>query len=98
MFLSMKVNVNKCLIIILASTIIGLTYNFVNPSGISLIYKQKEVKWASDSLVTTSLKPIDTLNNKVKTNPIIEVKTSSNKKSESINPILKSDSIKLKQL
>jgi rhodanese-related sulfurtransferase len=91
----MKVNVKKCLIIILASSILGLIYNFVNPSGISLIAKRKQVKWASDSLVSFSLKPADTLHSNVKVKPLEDI-SPLNKKSETINPKVKSDSIRQK--
>src|ERR1035437_4909880 len=96
-FLRMNINLTKCLLIILISSILGILYNFVNSSGISLISKQKEVKWASDSLVSSSLKPVDTLHNIVKVKPLEEEKSHLNKKPEAINPKLKSDSIRHKQ-
>jgi len=97
MNLGMKINITKCLVIVLLSSIMGLLYNFVNPRGITLILKPKEGKWASDSLVATSLKPVDTLNNKVKENQLSEEKTTSNKKSETINTTPKPDSIRHNQ-
>jgi rhodanese-related sulfurtransferase len=97
MFLKMKINLTKCLLIILISSILGVLYNFVNPKGITLISKRKEVKWASDSLVSSSLKPVDTLHNIVKVKPLEEEKSHLNKKPEAINPKLKSDSIRHKQ-
>ena len=92
----MKVNINKCLIIIFVSTIIGLIYNFVSPAGIMLISQSKEIKWASDSLVTSSLKNVDTLKNNVKMKPPEDEKFLLNKKPEFISPNLKPDSIKQK--
>ena len=96
MFLKMNINLTKCLLIILISSILGVLYNFVNPKGITLISKRKEVKWASDSLVSSSLKPTDTLNNNVKVKPLAEQKSLLNKKVANINPNLKSDSIRQK--
>jgi rhodanese-related sulfurtransferase len=93
----MNINITKCLEIVLISSLLGILYNFVNPRGIPLISKQIDVKWASDSLVATSLKPVDTFKNKVKENQLAEEKTNFNKKSETINPILKPDSIRQKQ-
>ena len=96
MFLRMNLNLTKCLLIILISSILGMLYNFVNPRGITLISKQKEVKWAPDSLVSSSLKPVDTLNNNVKVKPLAEEKSPLNKKAAIINPNLKPDSIRHK--
>jgi rhodanese-related sulfurtransferase len=93
----MKINLTKCLVIVLISSAMGILYNFVNPKGISLISKNKEIKWASDSLVSSSLKPMDTLNNNVKEKPLQEEKSNLNKKDANINPNLKSDSDKNKQ-
>ena len=93
----MKVNIKKCLIIISVSAIIGLIYNFVSPAGIMLISHRKEIKWASDSLVTSSLKIVDTVNKNVKTKPLEEEKPPLNKKAESISSSLRTDSIKPKQ-
>ena len=93
----MNINLTKCLVIVLISSILGILYNFVNPSGINLISKRKEMKWASDSLVSSSLKTVDTLTNNVIMKPLAEEKSPYNKKSETIKPNLKSDSIRQKQ-
>ena len=92
----MKVNVKKCLIIILASSILGLIYNFVNPSGISLISKRKQVKWASDSIILSSLKPVDTFHSNLETKTLEEAKSPINKKSDNLISKLKSDSTRQK--
>ena len=92
----MNINLTKCLLIILISSIVGILYNFVNPKGIPLISKQKEIKWASDSLVSSLLKPVDTLNNNVKVKPLSEEKSLLKKKAAIINPSLKSDTIRHK--
>jgi rhodanese-related sulfurtransferase len=92
----MKVNVKKCLIIILASSILGLIYNFVNPSGISLISKRKQVKWASDSIILSSLKPVDTFQSNLETKTLEEAKSPINKKSDNLISKLKSDSTRQK--
>jgi rhodanese-related sulfurtransferase len=97
MFLKMNINLTKCLLIILISSILGVLYNFVNPKGITLISKRKDVKWASDSLVSSSLKLVDTLHNIVKVKPLEEDKSPLNKKVETIIHSLKSDSIRHKQ-
>jgi rhodanese-related sulfurtransferase len=97
MFLRMNINLTKCLLIILISSILGVLYNYVNPRGIILISKQKEVKWASDSLVSSSLKTVDTLNNNVKVKPLAEEISPLKKKSEIIKPKVKLDSIMHKQ-
>ena len=94
----MNISLTKCFLILLISSIVGILYNFVNPKGIAFVTKQKEVKWASDSLVLSSLKPVDTLKNNVKLKPLAEEKSTINNKSETVNPKLKSDSIKQKQL
>jgi rhodanese-related sulfurtransferase len=62
----MKVNVNNCLIILIASSVLGLLYNYFNPAGINLISQKKEIKWASDSLLSSAIKVKDTL----RSNPI----------------------------
>ena len=92
----MNINLTKCLLIILLSSILGILYNFINPKGIPLISKQKEIKWATDSLVSSLLKPVDTLNNNVKVKPLSEEKSLLNKKAAIINPRLKSDTIRHK--
>jgi rhodanese-related sulfurtransferase len=97
MFHRMNINLTKCIIIILVSSALGLFYNFVNPKGISFISKQKEVRWASDSVFSSSFKTVDTLNKNVKVKPLAEEKSLLNKKTETINPKLKSDSIQKKQ-
>jgi rhodanese-related sulfurtransferase len=96
LFFNMNIKLTKCLLIILVSSILGLLYNFVNPKGITLISKQKEIKWASDSLVSYSLRPVDTLNNNVKVNSLEEEKSLLNKKVTIINPNLKSDTVRHK--
>lgn len=90
----MNINITKCLLIVLISSILGLIYNFVNPKGINLISKPKGVKWASDSLVINSLNQIDTLNNKKKENILIKEKSSFNTKSETTNSSFKPDSLR----
>jgi len=45
----MKINITKTLIIIILSAAIGLIYNSISHSGISLIKKDIELKWAADS-------------------------------------------------
>ena len=94
----MNINLTKCIIIILVSSTLGLLFNFVNTNGIDLISKRKEVKWASDSLVSSSLKSVDTINNNVKLKPIKEDKAHLSKKDAIINPKLKSDSLLHKQV
>jgi rhodanese-related sulfurtransferase len=91
----MKVNLTKCLAIVIISSLIGLIYNFVNPKGIPLISRPREVKWASDSLVATTLKTIDTIITKER--PRSEEKITLSKKVETLNPVSKSDSIKNNQ-
>jgi rhodanese-related sulfurtransferase len=49
----MKINFTKILTIIILSSLIGLVYNFMSPSGLSLISRNREIKWASDSLLTS---------------------------------------------
>lgn len=93
----MNINLTKCLLIILISSILGVLYNFVNPRGLTLISKQKEIKWAPDSLVSSSLKTVDTLNNNVKVKSLVEEKSPLKKKSEIIKPKVKLDSITHKQ-
>jgi rhodanese-related sulfurtransferase len=90
----MNISLTKCLLIILVSSILGILFNFVNPKGITFILKQKGVRWASDSLVYNSLKPVDTLRTKVK--PLAEENSPLNKKAAIINPILRPDSIRHK--
>ena len=92
----MNINLTKCLLIILISSILGILYNFINPKGIPLISKQKEIKWASDSLVSSLLKSVDTLNNNVKVKPLSEENSLLNKKAAIINPSSKSDTIRRK--
>jgi rhodanese-related sulfurtransferase len=58
----MKVNLKICLVIILVSIALGLTYNTINPGGINLFSHKEQVSWASDSLLSS------TLNNKRNTN------------------------------
>jgi rhodanese-related sulfurtransferase len=94
----MNISLTKCILILLISSIVGILYNFVNPKGITFVSKQKEVKWASDSLVLSTLKPIDTFKNNVKLKPLVEEKSTIDNKSETVNPKLKSDSIKQKHL
>jgi len=96
-FLRMNINLTKCVLIILISSILGILYNFVNSRGIPLISKQKETKWASDSIVSSSLKPMDTLNNNVKVKHLLEEKSLLNKKATTLNPKLKSESVNHKQ-
>ena len=93
----MNISLTKCLLIILISSFLGILYNFVNPKGITFILKQKEVKWASDSLVSSSLKPNDTINSDVKAKPLAVENPLLNKKAAIINPNLKSDTTKHKQ-
>jgi rhodanese-related sulfurtransferase len=93
----MKINLTKCLGIVLFSSLIGIFYNFVNPRGIPLISKPKEVKWATDSLVSSSIKNADTLIRMMKESPTKEEKPSINKKSQNIILKIKSDSIKQKE-
>ena len=93
----MKISLIKCLGIVLFSSLIGIFYNFVNPKGIPLISKPKEVKWATDSLVSSSIKNADTVIRILKDNPTKEEKPSLNKKSENISLKIKSDSIRLKK-
>jgi rhodanese-related sulfurtransferase len=93
----MNINLTKCLIIILVSSVLGVLFNFVNPNGIDLISKRKEIKWASDSLVSSSLKSVDTINTSVKLKPTEEDKSHLNKKDVIVNPKLKSDSLLHKQ-
>jgi rhodanese-related sulfurtransferase len=90
----MKVNINKCLIIIVVSAILGLIYNFVSPSGINLLPQSKEIKWASDSLVSSSLKTIDTNNTNIKVQAFVEGKSLSYEKAETVKSSIKADSIK----
>lgn len=97
MFLRMTINLTKCIQIILISSLLGILYNFVNPKGISFISKQKEIKWASDSLISSSLKAVDTINNKTKVKILAEEKPLPNKKVETIKPNLKPDSTGSKQ-
>jgi rhodanese-related sulfurtransferase len=91
--LIMNINLTKCLLIILISSILGILYNFINPKGIPLISKQKEIKWASDSLVSSLIRPVDTLNNNMKARPLSEEKSLLNKKATIINPSSISDTI-----
>ena len=93
----MNLNLTKCLLIIFVSSILGILYNFVNPKGIALIPKQKQIKWASDSIVSSSFKARDTTNNNVKVKPLSAEKSILNKKAADINPSLKSDSLKHRQ-
>jgi len=58
---------------------------------------KKVVRWGSDSLVSSSLKTINTLDNNVKTKPLAEEKSSITKKVETINPNLRVDSNRQKQ-
>ena len=90
----MNINLTKCLLIILISSILGILYNFVNPKGFPLISKQKEINWASDSLVSSLLKPVDTLNNNVKVKTFPEEKPLLNKNAAIISPSIKSDLIR----
>lgn len=96
MYLSMNIDLKKCILIILISTIIGIIYNFVNPKGIPFISKQKDIKWASDSLVS-SYKTVDALNKNAKGKPLAGEKYLLSKKPEESIPKLKSDSMKKKQ-
>lgn len=57
----MKINYGKILIIIILSSAIGIIYNIINPSGLRLIPKNSELKWASDSILTSQNKIKDTV-------------------------------------
>lgn len=76
----MKVNLTKCLLIIFISSLLGILYNFVNPKGINFIAKQKEVKWASDSLFSPTYKIKDTVDKDIYANQLSEGKSIPSKK------------------
>ena len=67
----MKINITKVLTIIIISSIIGLLYNYINPTGLLLVSKNKELKWATDSILTFQKISGDTL--KVKPLTIAEL-------------------------
>ncbi len=48
----MKINFKKCLLIIVSSSLLGITYNYFSPSGIPLIPQERKLQWAADSLFT----------------------------------------------
>ena len=47
----MNIKVTKILTIVIVSSVIGMIYNYTNPSGLMLMPKEKELKWASDSVL-----------------------------------------------
>jgi rhodanese-related sulfurtransferase len=69
----MKVNVINCLIILLVSSVLGLLYNYINPAGIKLIPVKKEIKWASDSIVSSGVIK-DTIKNNLTVKALISDK------------------------
>jgi rhodanese-related sulfurtransferase len=92
MILWMKINLTKCFVIIIFSSLLGIFYNFFNPKGIPLISRPKEVKWATDSIVSSTLKTVDTVITKEKS--LSQEKSSPDTKVETFTSIPKSDSIK----
>jgi rhodanese-related sulfurtransferase len=46
----MKINYTKLFGIIISSSLLGLAFNYFNPSGVPLIREKTELKWAPDSL------------------------------------------------
>lgn len=50
----MKLDVKVILIIVFASSLLGLFYNYLSPSGIPLIAEEKKLKWAQDSLFSST--------------------------------------------
>jgi rhodanese-related sulfurtransferase len=49
MLFVLKIKFASVYYIIIASSLIGLTYNFVNPHGIPLIKKERVLEWSNDS-------------------------------------------------
>jgi rhodanese-related sulfurtransferase len=54
----MKINLNVILVILIASSLLGLFYNYFSPTGIPLIAKERTLKWAEDSLLTDSFNEV----------------------------------------
>ena len=78
----MKIELKTVLLIILVSSLLGITYNYFSPTGIPLFPEQKTLKQASDSLFYSSsldsseIKNIDTgKQTEVKKNNKIEEKS-----------------------
>jgi rhodanese-related sulfurtransferase len=58
----MKINFTKIFTIIALSSVLGLIYNLINPSGLRLLSRDKELNWVTDSILTSRNKLKDTLN------------------------------------
>ena len=54
----MKINFKVILVILIASSLLGLFYNYFSPTGIPLIAKESTLKWAEDSLLTDSFNEV----------------------------------------
>ncbi len=79
----MKIELKTVLLIILVSSLLGITYNYFSPTGIPLFPEQKTLKQASDSLFYSSSLDSSEIKN-IDTSKQTEVKK--NNKIEEISP------------
>jgi len=53
--MNQKVSYKTIIVIIIASSCIGLVHNFFNSKGIPLIAKEKKIEWVNDSLIQNNI-------------------------------------------
>jgi rhodanese-related sulfurtransferase len=93
----MKINFTKILTIIVLSSLLGLVYNYINPSGLKFTSNVKELRWATDSVLISSNKLKDTLKLHPPLNQLSGTKISPDKKNVKVDKYPNATNTKVKK-